>query len=102
MENIRGLTYFCLGCAAGAVAAVFLTPKSGPETIAYLRRKAEDGTNYLKQGTNYIKRSVDDASDAVTKVAERGKKTVRFQAENLGAAVEAGKQAYKTAQQTTP
>jgi len=97
VENNRGLAYFCLGCGAGAVAAVFLTPKSGPETVEHLRRKAEEGTDYLKQGTDYIKQRIDEASNAVTEVAERGRKAVRYQAESLGAAVEAGKQAYKSA-----
>ena len=102
MEDNRGLVCFCLGCAVGAVAAVFFTPKSGRETVKYLRQKAEDGTNFLKQRTDYIKQRVDDAGNAVTDAAERGKKAVRSQADSLGAAVEAGKQAYKTAQATNP
>ena len=95
MENNRGFFYFCLGCAVGTVAAVLFTPKSGRETMEYLRRKADEGTDYVKQ-------RVDDVRDAVTDAAERGKKAVRYQTENLGAAVEAGKQAYRTAQETTP
>ena len=102
MENSREFAYFCLGCAAGAVASVFLTPKSGRETVEYLRRKLEAGTDYLKQGTDYIKQRVDDASAAVTDAADRGKRTVRYQAESLGVAVEAAKKAYQTAQETTP
>jgi gas vesicle protein len=102
VENIREFGYFCLGCAAGAVAAVFLTPKSGPETVEYLRRKAEEGTDCLKQGTDYVKQRVGDASAAVTDAADRGKKTVQYQAESLGAAVQAGKKAYQAAQETTP
>jgi gas vesicle protein len=102
VENSRGFAYFCLGCAAGAIASVFLTPKSGPETVEYLRRKAEEGTDYLKQGADYIKQRVDDASAAVTDAAGRGKRTVQYQVENLGAAVEAGKKAYQAAQETTP
>ena len=95
MEKNREVFCFCLGCTVGAVAAVLLTPKSGRETVEYLRRKADDGTDYVKQ-------RVGDASDAVTDVTERGKRAVRFQMENLAAAAEAGKQAYKTAQETTP
>lgn len=95
MENNRGLLCFCLGCAVGAVAAVLFVPKSGRETMEYLSRRANEGTDYVKQ-------RVDDVRDAVTGAAEHGKRAVRYQAENLGAAVDAGKQAYKKAQETTP
>jgi gas vesicle protein len=95
MENSCGLFYFCLGCTVGAVAALLFTPKSGRETMEYLSRKADSGTDYVKQ-------RVDDARDAVNDAAERGKRAVRYQMENLAAAAEAGKQAYKTAQETTP
>ena len=95
MENNRGFVYFCVGCAVGAVAAVLLAPKSGPETVKYLSRKANEGTDYVKQ-------RVDDVRDKVTDAAERGKRAVRYQAENLSAAVDAGKQAYTKARETTP
>ena len=95
MENNTGLVYFCLGCAVGSVAAVLFTPKSGSETVNYLRRKADEGAHHVKQ-------RVHDVRDAVTEAAERGKKAVRYQVENLEAAAEAGKQAYRTAQEATP
>ncbi|MGD1098056.1 MAG: YtxH domain-containing protein [Bryobacteraceae bacterium] len=95
MENNRGLLCFCLGCAAGAVAAVLFTPKSGRETTEYLSQKTNEGTDY-------VKRRVDDVRDAVTGAIERGERAVRSEAENLRAAVDAGKQAYKNAQETNP
>jgi|ERR1700722_17779104 gas vesicle protein len=95
MDNSRGFTYFCLGCAVGAGAAVFFTPKSGPETVNYLRRKASEGSDYIKH-------RVDDARESVADVAERVTKAARYQVENLGAAAEAGKEAYQAAQQATP
>ena len=95
MDNHRGLLYFCTGCAAGIVAALMLTPKSGPETVEYLRGKADEGTRN-------VKRNVDDLSHAVTNATARGMKAVRHQTENVGAAVDAGKQAYRAAQETTP
>ena len=95
MDNNRGLLLFSVGCAAGIAGALLWTSKSGRETVAYLRGKAEDGTQTVKD-------SVNNLSHTVTNAAERGKKAVRHQTENLSAAVEAGKQAYKTAQETTP
>jgi len=95
MDNDRGLLLFGVGCAAGIVGALLLTSKSGRETAAYLRGKADEGTKNVKE-------SVDNLSHAVTNAAERGKKAVRYQTENISAAVDAGKQAYRAAQETTP
>jgi len=95
MDNNRGLLLFGVGCAAGMVGALLLTSKSGRETVAYLRGKADEGTKNVKE-------SVDNLSHAVTDAAERGKKAVRHQAENVAAAVDAWKQAYRAAQETTP
>jgi gas vesicle protein len=95
MDNNHGLLYFCVGCTAGVVAALLLTPKSGRETVEYLREKADEGTRNVKQ-------SVDNLSHAVTNATARGMKAVRYQAENVGAAVDAGKQAYRAAQESTP
>ena len=95
MDNNRGLAYFCVGCAAGVVGALLLAPRSGRDTVKYLRAKADEKTKDIKQ-------SVDGLSNAVAGAAERGMKAVRYQTENIGAAVDAGKQAYKAAQETTP
>ena len=95
MENNRGVLCFCLGCAAGAIAAALFAPKSGRETVEYLSRKADEGTDYAKQ-------RVDDVRDAVIGAVTHAKRVVRYQAENLSAAVDAGEQAYRTAQETTP
>lgn len=95
MENNRGFLCFCLGCAVGAVASVLLAPKSGPETVEYLSRKANEGTDYVKQRAA-------DARDVVTGAVEHGRRAVRYQTENLRAAVDAGEAAYKKAQEATP
>jgi gas vesicle protein len=95
MDNTRGLLLFGMGCAAGIAGALLLTSKSGRQTVAYIRGKADEGTKHVTE-------SVENLSHAVTNAAERGKKAVRHQTENMSAAVEAGKQAYRAAQETTP
>jgi len=95
MENSRGVLCFCLGCAAGAAATLLIVPKSRRETVEYLSRKAHEGTDYVKQ-------RADDLRDAVTGAVEHGKRAVRYQAENLQAAANAGEIAYKQAQEATP
>jgi hypothetical protein len=52
--------------------------------------KADEGKEYLKRRTSELQ---DQATDAI----ERGKSTVTRQRDNLVAAVEAGKQAYREA-----
>jgi gas vesicle protein len=95
MDNNRGLLIFGLGCAAGVAAALMLKSKTGRETVEYLRSKAEEGTQTVKE-------SVDNLSEAVTNAATRGVKAVKYQAENVGAALDAGKKAFKNAQEMTP
>jgi X-X-X-Leu-X-X-Gly heptad repeat protein len=93
--NNRGLLFFSMGCAAAMAAGILLSSKAGREAVEYLRSKADDGTQTLKEG-------VDKLSDAVTTAATRGLKTVKYQKENVEAALEAGKKTYKTAQEMTP
>ena len=95
MDNNRGLLLFGVGCAAGIAGALLLKSRSGRDAAAYLRGKTEAGTKKVSD-------SVDDLSHAVVHAAERGKKAVRYQTENMTAAVEAGKHAYRAAQETTP
>ena len=91
----RELTYFGIGAALGAAAAVLLAPKSGPETRKFLRSTAEQSTDYVASRAVAAR---DTASDAIN----RGKKAGKQNAENLSAAVEAGVQTYREAVQTTP
>jgi gas vesicle protein len=95
MENNRGLVMFGLGCAAGVAAGLILTSKSGREAVEYLRSKADEGSQTVKDG-------VDQLGEAVTDAATRGMKAVKYQAENVGAALDAGKKAFKAAREMTP
>ena len=63
-DNNRGMLLFGFGCAAGIAGTLLLTSRSGRETVAYLRDKAEEGTQTVKDG-------VDNLSSAVTQAAER-------------------------------
>ena len=90
MNNGRELGCFCLGCAVGVAVAVLFAPKSGEETVAYLRKKANEGADYAK-------RTIDEAQGSINEAVVRAKKAVNDQAEGLSAAVQAGKQAYRKA-----
>jgi len=101
MENNRGFLCFCLGCAVGGAAAVLLAPHSR-KAANYLGRKADEGTDYVKQRVDDARDAVTGVRDAVTGAVANGKRAVRYQAENLRAAVDAGERAYKAAQEATP
>lgn len=95
MEDDNKFSYFFLGLGLGVAAGLLFAPKSGPETRDLLRSKADEGKEYLKRRSAEVR---DQASDAI----ERGKSTVNRQRDNLMAAMEAGKQAYREAVSATP
>ena len=90
MDDDRSLSYFFLGLGLGVAIGILFAPKSGEETREYLRSKAGEGKDYLKRRGTEIR---DSASDLV----EKGKSAVTRQRDQIVAAVEAGKQAYREA-----
>ena len=88
MDEGNKFSYFFLGLGIGVAAGVLFAPKSGTETRDMLRGKAEDSADYLKRRGAELR---DTASDAI----DRGKDTLQRHKDNLAAAVEAGKQAYR-------
>ncbi|HEX4232276.1 MAG TPA: YtxH domain-containing protein [Bryobacteraceae bacterium] len=111
-SNASNIGYFLLGLGIGVGAGLLFAPRSGEETRQYLLDKAGEGTDYVKARTDeskdYLRQRTEDvkgaAADLVEKgkgaasdLVEKGKTTVNRQRENLTAAVEAGKQAYRDA-----
>jgi gas vesicle protein len=95
MEDDNKFSYFFLGLGLGVAAGLLFAPKSGPETRDLIRSKADEGKEYLKRRSAEVR---DQAADAI----ERGRSTVTRQRDNLAAAVEAGKQAYREAVTSVP
>jgi len=87
----KELSYLGIGIGIGTAAAMLLAPRSGEETQQLLKDKANDA-----------KRRAEELRDSAAQVADRGKDKLRRQVQNLGAAVEAGKQAYRESVETTP
>jgi gas vesicle protein len=90
MEDDSKLSYFFLGLGLGVAVGVLFAPKSGQETRELLKSKAGEGADY-------VKRAGADLRDQAAEVIDRGKQTVQKHKENLTAAVDAGKQAYREA-----
>lgn len=90
MDDSKGLSYFFLGLGIGVAVGIVFAPQSGEETRGLLKSKASEGTDY-------IKRRSDEIRDSAGELVEKGKTVVRSQREQLSAAVDAGKQAYREA-----
>jgi gas vesicle protein len=101
MEERSGFGYFLLGLGLGVAAGVLWAPRSGDETRQLLADKAGEGADYLKsrteEGKQYVRQRADELKDSASDIYEKGKSTVTRHKENLNAAVEAGKQAYRDA-----
>ncbi|MEP7362016.1 MAG: YtxH domain-containing protein [Acidobacteriota bacterium] len=90
MDEDKKLSYFFLGVGIGVAVGLLFAPKSGEETRDLIRSKAGEGKDYLK------KRG-EEARESATDWVERGRTAVGRQKEQLSAAMEAGKQAYREA-----
>ena len=88
MEDDNKLSYFFLGLGLGVVAGVLFAPKSGVETRDFLTSKANEGADLAL-------RRAQELRDTAAEHLDRGKSTVQRHKENLAAAVDAGKQAYR-------
>lgn len=90
MEETNKLSYFFLGLGLGVTVGLLVAPKSGPETREMLLAKADEGKDYLLRRT-------DDLKDSASDLVEKGRNVILKQKDQMSAAVEAGKQAYREA-----
>lgn len=88
MEDDKKLSYFFLGLGIGVAVGLLFAPKSGVETREMLAEKADEGKQFLKRTTEDLKGSATDLFD-------KGKSAIARQREQLAAAVEAGRNAYR-------
>lgn len=101
MEEKSGFGYFLLGLGIGVAAGILWAPRAGEETRQLIADKAGEGADYLKaraqEGGQFVRQRADDLKQSASDLYERGRSTVARQKDTLGAAVEAGKQAYRDA-----
>lgn len=88
MEEDKRISYFCLGLGIGVAVGILFAPKSGEETRLLLRSKADESKDYLK-------RKGEELKDSAAELADKSKMALQRQKEQLAAAVDAGRQAYK-------
>ena len=90
MEN-NGSTkflYFLTGLGIGALIGILFAPQSGERTREILAEKAEEGRDYLLRKGREVR-------DQTSTFVERGKEVFAHQREQISAAIDAGKQAYR-------
>jgi len=90
MDDSSGFSYFFLGLGIGVAVGIVFAPKSGEETRELIKEKAAEGSDYVKRRSQDLRYQAEDLVD-------RGKTAVNQQKEQLNAAVDAGKQAYREA-----
>jgi gas vesicle protein len=89
-EEGSKFSYFAFGLGLGIAVGVLFAPKSGEETREFLRSKADESKDFMRRRSDELRTQAAD-------VVERGRTVVNRQRDNLSAAVEAGKQAYRDA-----
>lgn len=86
--NAEKALYFVMGAFVGAATALLLAPRSGEETRRLIATRARDGAEYVTSRSR-------EAAEKTSGLVDRGKEVVQQQRDQLSAALEAGKQAYK-------
>ena len=100
-ENSGGdkFVYFLAGTGIGAMLALLFAPKSGRETRELIARTANDGRDFVTSKVSEGRQLVEDRSrkmgDDFTSFLDKSKEAVQKQKEQLSAAFEAGKAAYR-------
>jgi gas vesicle protein len=93
------LLYFLTGAGIGAVFALLFAPKSGRETRELIARTASDSRDFLSTKVNEGRQMVEERGrrfgDDFTTFLDKSKEAVQRQKEQLTAAFEAGKSAYR-------
>ena len=89
-NNGNGFMWFIAGLGLGALVGVLYAPRSGNETREQILRSAEDGRDWASSRAR-------EAREQANQWVERGKDVVRAQKEQISTAVEAGRQAYRSA-----
>ena len=93
------ILFFMAGAGIGAVLALLFAPKSGRETRELIARTATDSrefiTNKVTEGRQIVEEKGRQIGDDFTTFLDKSKEAVQRQKEQLTAAFEGGKAAYR-------
>ena len=93
------ILFFMAGAGIGAALALLFAPKSGRETRELIARTATDSrdfiTDKMTEGRQIVEEKGRKLGDDFTSFLDKSKEAVQRQKEQLTAAFEAGKAAYR-------
>lgn len=102
----NGFIWFLAGLGLGALVGVLYAPRSGRETRESILQSAEEGREWAairaRQAREQANEWVERGRDVVNKQVERSRDVVSKQKDQINAAVEAGRQAYRQASTEKP
>lgn len=84
------ISCFFLGLGIGTAVGLLFAPRSGDEMRKELRGRASEGRDFLKKRGSELREQAEE-------ILERGRGKVQVQREQLSAALEAGRKAYREA-----
>jgi len=88
-DNIGSkVSFFLVGLGIGALVGILFAPKSGEETREFLSQKADEGREYAQRKAKELRERAED-------LVEQSKQVVARQKDSIGAAVDAGREAYQ-------
>ena len=87
-DESTGFPYLLLGIGIGMVAGLLLAPRSGEEIREDIRRRTNEGVDYLNQQAEKLR-------EGAVKVVTKGKEWVGRQSENIQSAAEARKPSHE-------
>ena len=87
-DRASKLAYFLVGGGIGAIVALLFAPRAGRETREMISQRAVEGRERVLSASRNV-------SDKMNTYIDKGKEAVTTQKEQLSAAIEAGKQAYR-------
>lgn len=89
-DSGNSFMWFLAGLGFGALLGVLYAPRSGRETREAIKNTAQEGSEYLKNRSR-------EARDAMNQWVDRGKDIVSQKKEQISAAIDATRQAYREA-----
>jgi gas vesicle protein len=87
-DNGNNFMWFLAGLGFGALVGVLYAPRAGKETREAILNSAQEGRDYIKHRGR-------EARETVSQWVDRGKEVVGREKEQIGRAIDAGRQAYR-------
>ena len=90
MDDNKSLSYFFLGLGVGVAVGMIFAPQAGAQTRTLIRTRANEGGEAIRRRGSQLR-------EGASGLVDRGRDVVKSQREQLNAAVEAGRSAYREA-----